>query len=166
MKTLIAFLAAVIFVPVISAQSGGDFNLDQIVAGGSGGTSAGGNFSVSSTLGQPFPGTPSNNFPFSMTIGFWTFTPLSPTAAPVTIKGRVVSLKGLGIFNARVSMTSQDGVVRTALTNPFGYFQIFGVPSGETYLMSVSAKGFSFNQSTRLINVLDAVSDADFVADN
>jgi len=99
----------------------------------------------------------------------WTLSaslPSEPTAAPVIVGGRVVSASGIPIANARVTMTSHGGITRTSLTNPFGYYQIFGVPSGESYLLSISSKGYRFSQSTRLINVLDAISDADFVAEN
>jgi len=166
MKKLAAIFSTFALALTAMAQSGGPFDLTQTVVGGGGGTSAGGNFSIDMTAGQPFAGRDANNPPFSLTIGFWNFTPLAPTAAPVMVSGKVTSLSGTPIPNARITLTSQAGIIRTALTNPFGYYQIFDVPSGETYVLSVSAKSFSFSQASRLINVNDAISDADFTADN
>lgn len=92
-----------------------------------------------------------------------TITILGPTAAPVTVSGRTITASGVGISGARVVLTNMRGESVSTLTNPFGYYVFSGVDSGESYLVSVSKKGYSFTQSTMLVNAIDNVLDNDFV---
>ena len=91
---------------------------------------------------------------------------LQPTAAGVTLGGRVVSAGGRGIGNVRVILADQSGQVTTALTSPFGYYQFTNVRSGESYTISVSSKGYTFAEPTRIVTVNDAVDDLNFTANN
>jgi len=89
---------------------------------------------------------------------------LVPTAAGVTVSGYVRSGKS-GVRNAVVTMLGYDGTgMRTVKTNSFGYFNFTEVPVGSTYLVSVSAKGFSFMPDTQVLTLVDAVGDIDFEA--
>ena len=73
----------------------------------------------------------------------------SPTAAAVTVSGRVVTAKGArGIRSAVVTMTDQDGTVRYATTSTFGYFRFADVPAGQTYIFNIRAKRFTFGENT------------------
>ncbi|MBA2735551.1 MAG: hypothetical protein H0U50_02065, partial [Pyrinomonadaceae bacterium] len=63
-----------------------------------------------------------------------------------------------------VEMTDQGGNVRTARTNPFGYYRFEGVAAGETYIISVSSKHYSFIQSTRVLSVNGDLAEVDFTA--
>lgn len=92
-----------------------------------------------------------------------TITILGPTAAPVTLSGRTATTSGIGISGARVTLTNMRGESISTLTNPFGYYVFSGVDSGESYLVSVSSKGYTFAQSTRFVNALDNILDNDFV---
>lgn len=67
-----------------------------------------------------------------------------PTAGPVTVSGRVVTRTGQGISRAVVSLTDENGSTRTAVTNTMGYFTFAEVPSGETYILNVTHKMYSF----------------------
>lgn len=69
---------------------------------------------------------------------------LSPTAASVTVAGRV-STGSNGISKASVVLTDSQGNARMARTNTFGYFRFQGVVAGQTYIVSVSAKGYRFD---------------------
>ncbi len=91
---------------------------------------------------------------------------LAPTAASVSVSGRVTSTKGGGINNVRVTMTNSNGETRTALSNPFGYYSFADVPAGETYIFSVSSKRYNFNQSTQVLTIVDELTEVNFVADN
>jgi hypothetical protein len=91
---------------------------------------------------------------------------LQPTAAGVTLGGRVISAGGRGIGNVRVILADQSGQVTTALTSPFGYYQFTDVRSGESYTVSVSSKGYAFAEPTRIVTVNDAVDDLNFTANN
>lgn len=85
----------------------------------------------------------------------WTlFSSLSPTSAGVSISGRVSTgaEAASGIALARVVVTDANGVAVSALSNPFGVFSIEGLRAGETYFISVQAKGFQFEPFTLQVN--------------
>lgn len=91
---------------------------------------------------------------------------VGPTAAPASISGRVVSSTGRGIGGARITVSGQglsDPIV--VMTNPFGYFKIAAVSSGQTYIMSVSSKQAAFSVPSKVITVNDDVTELEFVAD-
>jgi len=88
----------------------------------------------------------------------------APTAASVTIGGRVVNSYGRGISRARVSLTDSNGETRVALTNPFGYYRFTDIAAGETYIISVSHKYYEFAQPTRVLFAGEDLYDADFTA--
>ena len=75
-----------------------------------------------------------------------------PTAAPVTVTGRVVSKTGKGIYRAIVTITDDQGVARSAVTNMGGYFTFTEVPSGESYVMNVTHKSYSFSSQVIGVN--------------
>lgn len=52
----------------------------------------------------------------------------------------------------------------TVQTNAFGYYSFEGIPAGETYVLTVSSKRYVFAQPSLVLNVSDAVTDADFVS--
>ena len=87
---------------------------------------------------------------------------LAPTAAPAYVAGRISTADGRGVSNARVSISGPDGDSLMALTNAFGYYRFDSVQTGQTYFITVRHKQFQFEP--RLINVLDNITDADFVA--
>lgn len=51
-----------------------------------------------------------------------------------------------------------------AVTSSFGYYSFEDVPAGQVYTVSVSAKRYQFSDPVRLVNLADAVSGVDFVA--
>lgn len=77
------------------------------------------------------------------------------TAGPVSISGRVISNSRRGIARATVSLTDQSGTIRKVKANSFGYFKFNEVPSGESYVLSISARGYRF--SPRVVNASDDV---------
>lgn len=94
--------------------------------------------------------------------GMWQIPAIAPSAANVSISGRVVDSSGFGIRNGRVMLTAQNGSVRTAVTNSFGYYRIEDIPSGETYVINARAKGYNF--TPRTVNVNDEISGLDIIA--
>ncbi|MGI8788129.1 MAG: carboxypeptidase regulatory-like domain-containing protein [Pyrinomonadaceae bacterium] len=78
--------------------------------------------------------------------------PLAPTAAAAKVSGRVISVRGRGVANATVILTDAQGETRQARTNPFGFYSFGDVPSGETYIFSVSAKRYRFAPQVVFIN--------------
>jgi hypothetical protein len=88
---------------------------------------------------------------------------LAPTAAGVDVSGRVLTPDGRGVRGARVSITDRNGETRAVLTTSFGYYRFEDVLAGQSYVVSVSAKGHSF--APRLVSVIDTLTNFDFVAD-
>jgi Carboxypeptidase regulatory-like domain len=81
---------------------------------------------------------------------------VAPTAAPVSISGRVSGPGGQAVGSATVTLTDSSGHVQTALSNSFGYFGFTNVTSGETYVLTVTHKRFTF--SPRVVSVDDNIS--------
>ncbi len=145
--------------------AGGAFKVEKSVVATGGGASSGSAFSVTGTGGQAAAGTTSANATFSQTAGFWTPDQLAPTAAGVTVEGRVTTADGRGIRNARVTMTASDGSVRSVATGSFGFFRFTDVAAGEIYVFGVSAKRFTFAVPTQVLTVVESVAGLSFVAD-
>lgn len=87
---------------------------------------------------------------------------LTPTAAGVSLSGRVLTSNGSGLRNAVISLTDTTGVSRTVTTSAFGYYRFDDVAVGGTYVVSVASKRFTFVPRTLI--VVDELSDLDFVA--
>lgn len=90
---------------------------------------------------------------------------LAPTAASVSVSGRVRTANGIGISSARVTLIAPNGESRYSGTSTFGYYHFNDVPVGNTYIISVSSKRYSFSQPTVVQSVLEEISNLDFVAD-
>ncbi|MGI8786426.1 MAG: beta strand repeat-containing protein [Pyrinomonadaceae bacterium] len=95
----------------------------------------------------------------------WTLAESAPTAAGVMLGGRVTIGKGRGISKAIVTLTDADGVTRTALTNPFGYYRFEDVPAGETYIISARHKQYRFSPTSQIINANENFADINFAAE-
>lgn len=95
----------------------------------------------------------------------WAISGLAPTAAPVSISGRVTASDGRGLRNAVLSLTDQEGNVRTALTNSFGYYRFDRIDAGQTVIVRISAKQYVFADPTRIVTVQDEIADLDFTAE-
>jgi hypothetical protein len=133
-----------------------------VVAGGGGGPSAGGIFGVTGTAGQASAGVSSSNTPFGVRGGFWQ-NDLAPTAAGVAVSGRVMTTNGAGLRNAFVTLTNSSGVTISVRTSTFGYYRFEDVAAGQTYIVNVKSKRFTF--TPRIIAVTDELTDVDFIAD-
>jgi uncharacterized protein len=86
---------------------------------------------------------------------------LSPTAASASVSGRVTR-GGTGVYLAKVYLTNQNGEVRTATTNTFGYYSFKEVAAGETYIFSVFSKCCSY--APQVVSVQDSLTGLDFEA--
>jgi sugar lactone lactonase YvrE len=90
------------------------------------------------------------------------FVPQVATSGSVSVSGRVADRNGIGLRNARVTFTDQAGLVRTAITNSFGFYTFADLPVGGTFVAGATAKGYSF--TTRVVQVMDSLTDVDFNA--
>ena len=88
---------------------------------------------------------------------------VGPTAANVGISGQVLDTAGRGVPGATVTMQNQEGAIVYAITNPFGYYRLVNVPSGQTYLLSVAHKRYTFQSRTIAVN--DELTDVNFIAE-
>ncbi len=89
--------------------------------------------------------------------------PVTFTAAPVNISGKIMTAAGTGIRNARVTLQNLNGNdTLTTVTNTFGHYRFTGLPVGETYMISVSAKGYEFPSGTQVFTLLDELRDFNF----
>jgi len=90
---------------------------------------------------------------------------VAPTAAAVTVSGRVMTANGRGIGNTRVMLTGGNLTEPlTAVTNQFGYYHFEGIEAGQTYIITVGHKRYAFSEPSRVIELFDNLSDVDFVA--
>jgi alpha-tubulin suppressor-like RCC1 family protein len=85
---------------------------------------------------------------------------IAPTAANVSISGRVLVGDGAGLRNAVVLLTDSSGNSRQAITSSFGYYRFDNVTVGETYFISVRSKRYFFE--TQTLFVTDDVEDLNF----
>jgi len=143
------------------SQSTGTYEITQSVIASGGGTSSGGPFSVTGTIGQPMAGRSSSQSPYQVTGGFWQFQ-LAPTAAPVTIAGRVLTTSGRPIARAAVELTDASGITRRAFANTFGHFRFTGLLAGEGYVLSANHRLHRFDPI--LISAMHDTLDVSLVA--
>ncbi|HEY8562596.1 MAG TPA: carboxypeptidase-like regulatory domain-containing protein, partial [Pyrinomonadaceae bacterium] len=85
-----------------------------------------------------------------------------PTAANVSVSGRVTSDGTNGISNATVTVTDADGTILTTRTGSFGYYKFPALPAGRSYVVGVTAKRYRF--VSRIVSLEDAVENFDFEA--
>ena len=74
----------------------------------------------------------------------------TPTAAPASVVGRVVSSGGRGISGARVTMwDTNTGQLIIRTTNSFGYYRFDNLAVSHFYVATVENRGMTFANSTR-----------------
>lgn len=151
---------------VADAQVAGNppYTLEQAVIASGGGTStdAGSIFSLTGTTGQFAAGTNSTNSPFTVRSGFFTVPSFAPTAASVMVSGRILTLDGNGLTNARVILTNSQGNSWMAISSSFGYYRFDDVAVGETYILTVSSKRYQFNP--QVVTVMEEITELNFSA--
>ncbi len=89
---------------------------------------------------------------------------LSPTAAAVSVGGRITTAAGNGVPYTRMTMTDSAGAQRIVMTNPFGYYRFDGVQAGEVYIIQAASKHYTFSPPAHVISVTDQVTGLDFMA--
>lgn len=89
---------------------------------------------------------------------------LAPSAANSSISGRVTTQSGRGLGKAVITVSGGTLAAPVVLrTNPFGYYEAEGLEVGQTYTVTIEAKGMTFAKPTRIISLQDSITDADFV---
>lgn len=154
MKYFLLFVLPIFFLSPVLAQvaQGPGVALEQAVLAGGGALSTDGNNAVTGTIGQAAAGAISSGGQFSLSSGFWHGSAISPTAATVSVSGRVTDAAGSAIANAGVAFTGADGVSYRWRTNTFGYYTISGLEAGQTYIVTVAAKEHLFAPMAVTVN--------------
>lgn len=99
-----------------------------------------------------------DNFSLTATLG--------ATAADASIGGRVATANGRGIANVRVIVTGGDlSQPLTAITSPFGYYRIEGLRAGQTYIVNVGSKRYTFETPVRAVSLGDDALDVNFIGE-
>ncbi len=90
---------------------------------------------------------------------------LYPTAAMVSISGRVRLENGIGVPGALLTLTElSTGNVLIARTSPFGYYTFNDLPVGETYVLTVNRKGLTIANNPLNFTLMEELTDLDFMA--
>jgi hypothetical protein len=144
--------------------TGGQFTISKTVIAGGGAEMQNQSRRVQNTAGQAIAGGTSNGGAYSLKSGVGTPEDFSPTAATTTVGGRVLTARGYGIRNARVTILFPSGETRTTLTGSFGYYRFSDVEVGSVYVFTVSSKRFVFSQTAQVIIVNETRDDIDFIA--
>ena len=172
MKTAINFMMTALLVLCVAAEaqvaSNPPFTIEQSVISSGAGTSSGGAgniYKIEGVIGEPVAGTASSNSPYSVKGGFSFVQPLAPTAAGVSVSGRVTTAAGKGIRNVVVTMTDSSGIMRSTLSGISGVFRFEDVAAGETYIFGASGKRFTFNQPSQIHSITEEVTNIVFIGE-
>lgn len=106
-------------------------------------------------LSAPIP----NNRTFQLNLKYFV-----PTAANVSVGGRIVNESGRGLSRTQITLTDTSGNIRTAIANPFGYYRFENVEVGQTYIIQASGKGLQFLNNPRILIINDELQNEDFIA--
>jgi len=87
-----------------------------------------------------------------------------PTAASISLSGRVLTPSLRGLSNAVVTAQGSDGKTYSARTSAFGMYRIDNLPTIGAFVISVSSRSYSF--SPRIISATDHLTDVDLIANN
>lgn len=142
-------------------MSGGTITMTSSVVSGGGGSASGSGIHIDSAIAQPAVGPQLAGGTITIDGGFFT-QGLAPTAAAVSLAGRVLTPAGVGVRGCLVQIDDTRGLVRQALTSSLGYFRIEDVPAGAIYIITVNSKRYRFEP--RILSVTDSLADLEIIA--
>jgi uncharacterized delta-60 repeat protein len=87
------------------------------------------------------------------------------TAAKVSVSGRVVDKRGRGVSGVTLTLTDEDGLIRTVISNTSGQYRFRDVEAGQTYTVYAEGKSYTIADPVRMIEVTEHVEDVDFLAE-
>ena len=91
---------------------------------------------------------------------------LAPTAANAGITGRVTTANGRAIRNVMLRINGGNlSETKFARTNPFGYYRFQDLQVGQTYVINVASKRYTFANPMRLITLNENLDSEDFVSE-
>ena len=92
-----------------------------------------------------------------------TFRLFSPTAAPVSVGGRILNSNGSAIRGAVIELIEEDGTPHRATSNGFGYYTFSQIDVGQNVMLYVSSKQYLFPGSPRSVLLTDELTDMTFI---
>lgn len=93
-------------------------------------------------------------------------TIVGPTAADVSVSGRILNSQGRGVTNATVTIRGGSiAAPRVVTTGRSGSYSFSGLTAGETYVITAAARRFAFSSASRVVILSDDLFDVDFVAE-
>ncbi|HRI02793.1 MAG TPA: carboxypeptidase-like regulatory domain-containing protein [Pyrinomonadaceae bacterium] len=161
-----AFICLICLAPG-SAQisTGGAYGMEQSVTASGGGSSNATIYKLEGTPGQPASGVTSTGGRYGSRGGFWQPMPLTPSAAGMTLSGRVLTAEGRGLRGAIIRINGSGMTTpRIVMSGVNGTFSFADVEPGQTYVISVASRRFGFATPTQVITVTDNVADILFQA--
>ena len=87
---------------------------------------------------------------------------IPPTAAPISLSGRVLTSYGRYIGGASVSLTDGSGMVRDTRSTSLGYFHFENLSPNRVYILNASAKRYEF--VPKVVKMSDDLADFDLLA--
>jgi len=98
--------------------------------------------------------------------GGWGLEFLGPTAGNASVSGRVTTADGRGMRNAVLTLTGDS--LRTPLvtrTRAFGYYSFDGLQAGETYIVTIDSRNYTFGTPSQVLNLTGSLTDVNFQAE-
>lgn len=92
----------------------------------------------------------------------WTLAEGTPAMS--TMVGRVITASGRGGRSVLVSLTDDQGAIRYAVTNPFGYYKFPNVLTFKPYTVEVRTKEYTFPAPIRVVEFDDLTPSVNFTA--
>lgn len=90
---------------------------------------------------------------------------VSPSAAPVSLSGRVMDASGRGVSGSTITVLNPNsGAAIRVRSNPFGYYTVTGLPAGELFVVTIIDKRYTFSNDTRSVTLNEDLADMDFIA--
>lgn len=91
---------------------------------------------------------------------------INPTlAGDVVLGGRILSAGGMGLRGAVVTISGGSlAEPQTVVTGTFGHYLFDGLDAGQTYVVSVAAKRYTFQTPAMLVSLDNDLSEVNFVS--
>ncbi len=96
------------------------------------------------------------------TFSNWTAGELAPVAANVAVGGRIFDAEGRAVARAEIILIDANGNIRTARSNPFGYYRFEDVETGANYTINITHKQYQF--TPQIISVTEDLQELNFTA--
>lgn len=87
----------------------------------------------------------------------------APTAAGAEVGGRLTTSIGNSVSNARVTITDTLGETRTTLSTSLGFYRFTNVQVGQTYIITVQSKRYTFTPTA--VSIGQELTNVDLIAD-